>query len=215
MGSSASAVPSAPGASSPPPDPPSGAALAAAIESAAAAADPFEKEYEPAGIDDSYSKAQANFKEKHGQPYIRAQVLRIANAEGPISEELLFSRVVEEWGWKIVTEDKAKTIRKAVPDTLPVTTRLRRRVYWPVGADPSSWEFYRVPGKDPRSVRPLKHLPFEELAAAFAAADRALGPAASPDELEKDVLSRFGLAGTRVPADMRPVLDAARKASSK
>ena len=210
------AVPSVPSVPSVPFAPsPSGAALSAAIEEAANAADPFERVYEPAEIDDSYSRAQQNFKEKWAVQYLGPQILRIVNAEGPIAEDLLFQRVLEEWGWKIATEEKAAKIRKSVPDTIPVTTRQRRRVYWPVGADPASWEFYRVPGKDPRAVRALKHLPFEELAAAFGAAIRALGPSASPEALESDVLRRFGLAGARVPAELRPAMDAARKTAAK
>ena len=214
---SAPSVPSAPSApSAPSPAPsPSGAALSAAIEKAANAADPFERVYEPAAIDDSYARAQSNFKEKWAAQYLGPQILRIVNAEGPVAEELLFQRVLEEWGWKIATEEKTAKIRKAVPDTIPVTTHQRRRVYWPVGADPAAWEFYRVPGKDPRSARALKHIPFEEFAAAFGAAVRALGPTAAPEALEGDVLRRFGLDGARIPPEIRPALDAARKAASK
>lgn len=174
-----------------------GAALAAAIGEAKAAADPFERVYEPAAIDTSYSRAQSNFREKWASRYLGPQILRIVNAEGPIVEDLLLSRVLEEWGWKIATEDKAKIIRKAVPDTIKTTAKAHRRVYWPVGADPAAWETYRRPGASPRSRRALKLIPQEELAAAFAAAMRALGPDAADDALREDALRRLGIDGTR------------------
>ena len=192
-----------------------GAALSAAIDAAKNAADPFERTYHPADIDTSYSRAQSNFKEKWAAKYLEPQILRIVAAEGPIVEELLFSRVLEEWGWKIATEEKAKIIRKAVPATIPTTTQMRRRVYWPVGADPAAWDVYRVPGPSYRSRRPAGQIPLAELKAAFAAAMRALGPDAAEDALRKDVLRRFGLADAKLGADSVALLDAARKAAAR
>ena len=193
----------------------SGAALAAEIEAAKNAADPFERPYVPAPVDDSFSRAQSNFREKWAGRYLEPQILRIVNAEGPITEELLFARVLEEWGWKVVTEEKAKTIRRAIPGTIPSTSHRRHRVYWPVGADASSWETYRVPGASQRSRRTLAQIPFEEVVAAFAAATRALGPGAAPDALAKDVMMRFGLGQARVSGDDATKLEDAAKAASR
>ena len=137
-------------------------------------------------------------------------MLRIVNAEGPIAEDLLVARVMEEWGFAKPSPQRLSVLRKGIPDTLPVTTHQRRRVFWPVGADPTAWHFYRVPSDDPRTQRSFAQIPFEELVAALGAATRALGASAAPDDLFRDALRRFGLLA-RITAEARPALEAARK----
>jgi hypothetical protein len=81
-----------------------------------------------------------------------------------------------------------------------------------VGADPSAWHYYRVPGASPRSHRAFKEIPLEEIAAAIAAEHRAAiaaGGTAAADPYPGAV-ARLGLP-RRVTADMRPVLDAAKR----
>ena len=136
------------------------------------------------------------------------------NAEGPITEDLLAARVFDEWGIKQATAPKLAVLRKGIPDTLPVTTHQRRKVYWPVGEDPAAWHWYRVPTDDPRTRRTFAQIPFEEWAAALEAGRRALGAGAEPDALLRDALARLGLP-PRITAEARPTLEAALKAAKK
>ena len=170
---------------------------------------PEERVYEPAEIDDSYSRAQQNFKEEWAAAYLRPQILRIVNAEGPIAEDLLFQRVLEEWGWRIATGEKAVKIRKAVPDTIPVTTHNGRETFWPVGAAPSEWNAYRVPGASRRSRRTFGQIPPEEIAAAIVAEHHASSGDKPMDDYVPGALGRLGLPRTVMP-DMRGALDAAK-----
>ena len=95
-----------------------------------------------------------------------------------------------------------------------MTTHQRRKVYWPVGEDPSAWHWYRVPGDDPRTKRTFAQIPFEEWAAALEASRRALGASTEPDALLRDALVRLGLP-PRITAEARPTLEAALKAARK
>ena len=199
-----------PGASAPG----EGAALAAALQAAKDAPDENQRVYEAGEAVRDYAKAPGNFNERVGLPFIRQQVLRIVNAEGPITEELLAARVFDEWGIRQATAPKLTVLRKGIPDTLPVTTHQRRKVYWPVGEDPSAWHWYRVPGDDPRTKRTFAQIPFEEWAAALEASRRTLGASAEPDALLRDALARLGLP-PRITAEARPTLEAALKAARK
>ena len=141
-------------------------------------------------------------------------MLRIANAEGPITEKLLFARVMEEWGFASVTENRLKVLKKSIPAELPVTKHLGEKTYWPVGADPSEWHFYRAPGASPRSHRAFKEIPVEEIAAALAAEHRAAiaaGGTAAADP-GPGAVARLGLP-RRVTSDMKSFLDAAARLS--
>lgn len=188
-----------------------GAALAAELAAAKAAPDPDERPYEPAPLD-ATPRPAGNFNLAVGPVYVKDQMLRIANAEGPIAEKLLFARVLEEWGFQSATENRLKVLKKSVPAELPVTKHLGEKTYWPVGADPSAWHYYRVPGASPRSHRAFKEIPVEEIAAAIAAENRAAvaaGGRAAADPFPGAV-ARLGLP-RRVTADMRPFLDAAKR----
>ena len=77
---------------------------------------------------------------------------------------VLAARVFDEWGIKQATAPKLAVLHKGIPDTLPVTTHQRRKVYWPVGEDPSAWHWYRVPTDDPRTKRTFAQIPFEAIA---------------------------------------------------
>ena len=188
-----------------------GAALAAELAAAHAAPDPDERPYEPAPLDATPRPAN-NFNLAVGPVYVKDQMLRIANAEGPITEKLLFARVLAEWGFQSATENRLKVLKKSIPAELPVTKHLGEKTYWPVGADPSAWHYYRVPGASPRSHRAFKEIPVEEIAAAIAAEHRAAIAAGGSSAADPypGAVARLGLP-RRVTTDMRPVLDAAKR----
>ena len=188
-----------------------GAALAAELAAAHAAPDPDERPYEPAPLD-ATPRPAGNFNLAVGPVYVKDQMLRIANAEGPITEKLLFARVLAEWGFQSATENRLKVLKKSIPAELPVTKHLGEKTYWPVGADPSEWHYYRVPGASPRSHRAFKEIPVEEIAAAIAAEHRAAIAAGGSSAADPcpGAVARLGLP-RRVTADMKPALEAAKR----
>ncbi|MBR1608422.1 MAG: DUF3320 domain-containing protein, partial [Kiritimatiellae bacterium] len=193
----------------------SAAALRAAIDEAAAAPDENVKPYVPAPCVSEYAKAQGNFNATFGLPAITEQMLRIVRAEGPVAEDLLFARVLEEWGFKQISDNRLKVLRKAVPKTLLSTVHLKRRTYWPAGADPAEWRTCRVPGDDPRSRRTFAQIPFEEFAAAFDSLSRSapgLFSSGDADAPLRAAMETFGLP-PRLSADARQFLEAALRAS--
>ncbi|MBQ7667115.1 MAG: protein kinase, partial [Kiritimatiellae bacterium] len=175
-----------------------------------AAREDNERLYAPAQLD-ATPRSAVNFNLAVGPVYVRDQMLRIANAEGPITENLLFTRVLEEWGFESATENRLKVLKQSIPPELPITKHLGGKTYWPVDADPSEWHFYRVPGVSPRSHRTFKEIPVEEIAAAIAAEYRAAIAAGGSAEADPypGAVARLGLP-RHVTADMKPVLDAAR-----
>lgn len=194
------------------PSPMSENAQKIARENAALAARPAPEvhPYEPAEPNRDYAKAQGNFfNENIGPIYIREQVLRIANAEGPITEGLLLVRVLDEWGLSGETRRGLRAFRAGIPSGLPVTDRLGEPVFWPRGSHPDAWNRYRVPGTSPRSRRRFQHIPLEEIAAAILAEHRASSGDLPLDDYIPGALERLGLSGT-ISEDMREALEVAK-----
>ena len=209
------------GTTAPAPDAPTsssseGASLAAELEEAATAPDENVRPYVPAPCDRSFAKAPSNFNATYGLQYVQAQMSRIVKDEGPITEELLFARVLEEWDMKQATDNRLKVLRKAVPKALRTTVHLKRRTYWPAGVEPEQWRTCRIPtGSDTRARRTFVQIPFEEFAAAFDSltrTDPATVAAGNADALFRAALSLFGLP-PRLTPDIRQFLEAARRAS--
>ena len=191
----------------------SGAALAAEWRAVEDAPDQNVVPYVPAPLDASYAKAPSNFNATYGLAYVQQQMLRIIRDEGPITDELLFARVLAEWGMKEPTDNRLKVLKKALPKNLPSTTRAKLRTWWPEGADPASWRTCRVPAADTpeRARRSLRQIPFEEWAAAFDALSRT-EPDARGDDALRAALRLFGLPA-RITPDARTLLEAAQKAA--
>lgn len=182
-----------------------------ARENAALAArpDPEAKPYEPAEPNRHYAQAPGNFNETVGPVFVREQVLRIANAEGPITEGLLLVRVLDEWGLLGETRRGLRVLRNSIPSSLPRTDRLGEPVVWPSGSHPDAWNRYRVPGTSPRSRRRFQHIPLEEIAAAILAEHRASSGDLPLDDYIPGALERLGLSGT-ITEDMREALEVAK-----
>lgn len=174
--------------------------------------EPEARPYEPAPLDTT-PRPSGNFNLVVGPVYIKEQMLRIANAEGPITDGLLFARVLEEWGIRCATENKIKVLEKSIPPELPVTEHSEGKTYWPVDADPSEWHFYRVPGASQRSHRTFAQIPLEELAAAIAAEHRAAVAAGGTVTADPypGAVERLGLPRRVVVDTMKPKLDAAKR----
>ena len=151
----------------------------------------WEKVYEPGEFVDGYSKSPSNFNLQFGPQIIGEQMRRIVNAEGPIVESLLRARVLKEWGFSRAGSMKAEVLERSVPKTLPVTLQFEERVFWPEGAIPAEYRFYRVPGKGEAAMRAIDEIPVEELRNAMAAVLEQFG-AVPRDSLYVETARRFG-----------------------
>ena len=86
---------------------------------------------------------------------------------------------------------KAEVLERSVPKTLPVTLQFEERVFWPEGAIPAEYRFYRVPGKGEAAMRAIDEIPVEELRNAMAAVLEQFG-AVPRDSLYVETARRFG-----------------------
>lgn len=182
-----------------------------ARENAALAARPAPEAhpYEPAEPNRDYAKAQGNFNANSGLAFIRSQILRIVNMEGPISEPMLLVRVLDEWGFSDLDKLRYRIVRMAVPGVLPVTDRLGVPVYWPVGVGPGDWNCYRFPSDANRPQRVFATIPLEEIAAAIVAEHHASSGDRPIDDYVPGALERLGLSRDVSP-DMGETLEVAK-----
>ena len=190
-----------------------GAALAAELAAAHAAPDPDERPYEPAPLDAAPRRA-GNFNLIVGPGFVRPQMQRIIDAEGPITEKLLFSRVLEEWGFKEMTESRSKVLKASLPKDRMTTSGTKGKTYWPLGVSPEEWHFYRRPTSNPRSHRDFPEIPMEELSVAYRRTANNLPSNTDNETVFRELLRLFALP-PRVTADIRKSLDAARKINVK
>ena len=135
---------------------------------------------------------------------IAKQIQRILEAEGPILERELQSRILEEWGFKR-TGDRIRQILEPLMPAEPVTTTSEgEKVYWPKDVDPVTYREFRVP--DPRKAetrRSPEGIPPIELANAmrWLLQDYASLPL---DDLFRECLKLFG--GKQLTEKQRPAL---------
>ena len=167
-----------------------------------------ERVYEPGEFVGGYAKSQSNFNLQFGPQIIGEQMRRIVNAEGPIVESLLRSRVLKEWGFARAGSMKAEVMDSSVPKTLPTTKQFDERVFWPEGSDPAAYRFYRVPGGGDAEPRAIEEIPVEELRNAMAAVLEQFG-AVPQDALYAEAARRFGFA--RVAPSARKRYDEAHR----
>jgi len=182
-----------------------------ARENAALAARPAPEAhpYEPAEPNRDHAKAQGNFNATSGLAFIRSQILRIVNMEGPISEPMLLVRVLDEWGFSDLDKLRYRIFRMAVPGVLPVSDRLGIPVYWPVGVGPGDWNCYRFPADANRPQRVFATIPLEEIAAAIVAEHHASSGDRPIDDYVPGALERLGLS-RGVSPDMGEALEVAK-----
>ncbi|GLX65724.1 DUF3320 domain-containing protein [Paenibacillus glycanilyticus] len=99
---------------------------------------------------------------------ILGQIRRVIAEEGPISRSLLAKRVLQAWGITRLGAKLDQRLADLIIRLKPVETVSDGAVfYWPEGAEPSSYDRYRVATEEAR--RSAEELPIEEVAAAVKA----------------------------------------------
>jgi hypothetical protein len=179
------------------------AASARGLASTSAATSPLVQEYAewspgllgPVTVLDALPRAAASAQ-------VRSAISAAVETEGPIHSARLIKLVAGAFGLDRVTQARAASIVRCVPEDLSLGAD--EPFYWPVAVDPTDWPGARR--TPPGTSRALEHVPLVEIANAMRLAAEA---AAGIDEagLRREALAFFG--GRRLTASIGIRLDAA------
>lgn len=78
---------------------------------------------------------------------LREQLVRVIEAEGPVSDRILFRRVARAWGLERTGSRIVERLRNLIPHNIKTTKERDDIFYWPVQMDSSSWRGFRVCGE--------------------------------------------------------------------
>ena len=161
-------------------------------------APPLLASYTPAHLDGGEA---ALIHERASIPMLRAQLMNVIQAEGPIVQDLLLRRIARAWGVTRMTRRLEEHLVRLAPfparrgpDDVPV--------YWPPGLDPASWEGLRVPAQDAGARRAIDEISLEELGNAALHVLAQQG-GTTTDSLARTVSRLFGVARTTADAEAR------------
>ncbi|MES2259746.1 MAG: DUF3320 domain-containing protein [Pseudomonadota bacterium] len=134
-------------------------------------------------------------------PTLRAQLLAIVNAEGPVADAVVFKRMSRAWG----LSRSGRRVEELLGVLLPA--QIARTVdgatfYWPEGADPGTWDSFRVAGDDAESRRPIEEICIEEIGniALFILSQHG---GTSREDLARSVCRLLGITRTTAEAEER------------
>jgi very-short-patch-repair endonuclease len=156
-------------------------------------------EYELVSLD----KGNADlFYERGSMPTLASQLLKVIEAEGPVSQAVVFKRISRAWGLSRVGNRIEAYLNALVPTQIARTTDNGVTFYWPEQANPHIWEGVRVPGGDPETRRSIDEISLEELgnAAVYILSQQG---GTSQDGLAKAVCRLLGVARTTAEAGAR------------
>ena len=144
------------------------------------------------------------FYETSARPGLRARMEKIITTEGPITERLLFRRVLADWGFTRAGARIRSVLEAVRPSERIKTHRGEEPVYWPANLDPETFTIYRVPDPDSAERRALEEIPYRELEnAVFGVLENYL--ALPGEDLLREVARRFGF--TRLTRTAREHLE--------
>ncbi len=95
---------------------------------------------------------------------LREQLVRVIEAEGPVSDRILFRRVARAWGLERTGSRIVERLRNLIPHNIKTTKERDVIFYWATQMDPSSWRGFRVCGESEESRRSTADLCIEEIA---------------------------------------------------
>lgn len=136
---------------------------------------------------------------------LSAQILQVANGEGPISEAVLFRKVARAWGLERTGTRITERLRALTPREVRVTKTGGDRFYWPATVNPDDWTSFRGSDGSDSSRRHIEELAVQEIAnvAAFLLDQ---GGSTSSADLAKSICRVIGMARTPADAQERAVL---------
>jgi hypothetical protein len=133
---------------------------------------------------------------------LAGQLLKVIETEGPVSQALVFRRVTRAWGLSRVGNRIEAHLSALVPRQVVRTRENDITFYWPEHANPSIWEWFRVPGSEPETRRGIDEISLEELGNAAVHILMQQG-GTSQDGLAKAVCRLLGVARTTADAGAR------------
>lgn len=141
------------------------------------------------------------FYERAAIPMLRAQLMNVIQAEGPIMQDLLLKRIARAWGLPRMT----RRIEEHLVRLAPFPARPGAdgaAVFWPSDVDPATWEGFRVPAQDAQARRAIDEISLEELGNAALYVLSQQGGTAT-DSLARTVSRLFGVSRTMADAETR------------
>lgn len=122
---------------------------------------PLLQEYFPVVLSSGVSE---KFYELESSTTLRNQLVRVIEADGPISDRILFRRVARAWGLERTGSKIVERLRSLIPQDIKTTKERDVIFYWATQMKPSSWRGFRVSGESEESRRSAAELCIEEIA---------------------------------------------------
>lgn len=107
------------------------------------------------------AKPQDEFYYESNNSIIVDQILKVINAEGPISHSLLCRRIINAWGMSKVGSKIDTRIHRLISNIKPEISKYDTSIYyWPDHKHPKDYSDFRIPGNERRN---MEDIPPEEL----------------------------------------------------
>lgn len=119
------------------------------------------QEYCPVVLSSGISE---KFYELGSSATLREQLVRVIEAEGPVSDRILFRRVARAWGLERTGSRIVERLRTLIPHNIRTTKERDIIFYWAIQMAPSSWRGFRVCGESEESRRSAADLCIQEIA---------------------------------------------------
>ena len=132
---------------------------------------------------------------------LRAHMLQVIEAEGPVADHIVFRRVARAWGL-VKTGRKLQELFMSLLPADIIKTGIDTTFLWPAGTGPEQWDGFRVADDTPESRRALDEVPDQELAnMAFFLLTQQGGM--TVEGLSRSICRLLGMARTSAEAERR------------
>lgn len=142
------------------------------------------------------------FYESGSSNSIALQLRQVVEAEGPISELVLFRRVARAWGLERTGTRIASRLRDLVPPSVGQTIEGKVTFYWPTSDGSGAWTGFRLANQDESSRRNIAEVAIEEVSNLVMHVLE-VGGAAPRSDVAKSVCRLIGMARTTADAESR------------
>lgn len=142
------------------------------------------------------------FYESGSSNSIALQLRQVVEAEGPISELVLFRRVARAWGLERTGTRIVSRLRELVPPSVGQTVEGKVTFYWPTSDGSGTWTGFRLANQDESSRRNIGEVAIEEVSNLVMHVLE-VGGAAPRSDVAKSVCRLIGMARTTADAESR------------
>lgn len=142
------------------------------------------------------------FYESSSSSSIALQLRQVIEAEGPISELVLFRRVARAWGLERTGTRIVSRLRDLVPPSVGQTVEDKVTFYWPTSDSSGNWTGFRLANQEESSRRNVAEVAIEEVSNLVMHVLE-VGGAAPRSDVAKSVCRLIGMARTTADAESR------------